>query len=210
MRYLLLIFMFISCDSLANKWQVLDTMQVCVTPKERLHLATSVGEAGDKYFRDPEVRQWWYILLCMESNFNPKAGPSSAGAVGIGQVMPQFAEEFARNCDVDPPVVDKLKDLDVGLALSACRFRDLIVKYDGHPMLSLAAYNAGPSSKAVKRVLSGEVRPMNKETLGYIAQASLLFENIKRLPSTRNLVDEFEMCHAEPFYERNQSWPYLD
>ena len=103
-----------------------------------------------KYGLDPDlfVRQ-----IEAESAFNPNA-VSSAGAIGLGQLMPATARELG----VDP------SDPDQNLEGAARYMRQQMDKF-GRPDLALAAYNAGPSRVAKL----GRV-PNITETQNYVAK----------------------------------------
>ena len=108
-------------------------------------------QTAQKYGLDPDmfVRQ-----IQAESAFNP-AAVSSAGAIGLGQLMPATAKELG----VDP--TDPVQNLE-----GAARYmKQLLGRYDGNQTLALAAYNAGMGN--VDK--AGGV-PNFKETQNYIAK----------------------------------------
>lgn len=94
-------------------------------------------------------------LVEAESSFRPGA-VSSAGAVGLMQVMPRTGS-FVHGGAVD--LGDPHINLDVGVRY----LRELLEIYDGDLELALAAYNAGPG--AVQRF--GGVPPY-RETRAYL------------------------------------------
>ena len=106
--------------------------------------------AAVKYGIDPDlfVRQ-----INAESAFNPNA-VSSAGAIGLGQLMPDTAKELG----VDPN--DPLQNLD-----GAARYMKQQLDRFGDPALALAAYNAGPS-----RVAKAQGVPNIEETQNYVSK----------------------------------------
>ncbi|MEP4627176.1 MAG: lytic transglycosylase domain-containing protein [Tateyamaria sp.] len=79
---------------------------------------------------------------------------SSAGAIGLGQLMPATA----RDLDVDPR--DPLQNLD-----GSARYLAMMLQQFGDPQLALAAYNAGPD--AVRRY--GGIPPY-RETQNHVAR----------------------------------------
>ena len=107
-------------------------------------------QTAQKYGLDPDmfVRQ-----IQAESAFNP-AAVSSAGAIGLGQLMPATAKELG----VDP--TDPVQNLE-----GAARYMKQQLDRFGDPALALAAYNAGPS-----RVAKAGGIPKITETQNYVAK----------------------------------------
>jgi len=119
-------------------------------------------QTAQKYGLDPDmfVRQ-----IQAESAFNP-AAVSSAGAIGLGQLMPATAKELG----VDP--TDPAQNLE-----GAARYmKQLLGRYDGNQTLALAAYNAGMGN--VDK--AGGV-PNFKETQNYIAK--IMGSNMAQQPT---------------------------
>ena len=107
-------------------------------------------QTAQKYGIDPDlfVRQ-----IQAESAFRPDA-VSSAGAIGLGQLMPATAKELG----VDPN--DPVQNLE-----GAARYMKQQLDRFGDPALALAAYNAGPS-----RVAKAGGVPNITETKNYVAK----------------------------------------
>jgi len=107
-------------------------------------------QTAQKYGIDPDlfVRQ-----IQAESAFRPDA-VSSAGAIGLGQLMPATAKELG----VDP--TDPAQNLE-----GAARYMKQQLDRFGDPALALAAYNAGPS-----RVAKANGVPNITETQNYVAK----------------------------------------
>jgi soluble lytic murein transglycosylase len=70
---------------------------------------------------------------------------SSAGAVGLMQVMPGTGAELARRLGPARFREDHLEVPEVNLHLGAAFYRDMSRRYDGELTLVLSAYNAGPA-----------------------------------------------------------------
>lgn len=88
-----------------------------------------------------------YLLLALarqESAFNPHA-TSSAGAMGLVQVMPSTAKATARKHRLPYRSRKQLHDVSVNLALGATYYAELLARFDNNRILATAAYNAGPS-----------------------------------------------------------------
>ncbi len=90
-------------------------------------------DAARKYGIDPAM---FLRLIQQESSFNPSA-VSPKGAIGLGQLMPDTAQELG----VDP--TDPMQNLE-----GAAKYLSQQLKRFGSPELALAAYNAGPTRVA--------------------------------------------------------------
>jgi soluble lytic murein transglycosylase-like protein len=95
-----------------------------------------------------------HAVVRAESAYNPKA-VSSAGAIGLMQLMPATAERYGVN-DIWNPTQN--------LRGGARYLRDLLEQFDDDLMLALAAYNAGEG--AVMRY--GNRIPPYPETRNYV------------------------------------------
>jgi soluble lytic murein transglycosylase-like protein len=88
----------------------------------------------------PDVPEYiLYGLLRSESFFRPDV-VSSAGAVGLAQLMPSTAEEIARGLGMKAYDLTKPGD---NVRMGSAHFADLIDGTGGRPMRAMFAYNAG-------------------------------------------------------------------
>ena len=78
-----------------------------------------------------------------ESRFSPGVS-SSAGAVGLLQLMPATAAELAGT----PLTADALTDPARNAQLGALYLKQLLGQWQGNPILMAASYNAGPGATA--------------------------------------------------------------
>jgi hypothetical protein len=122
--------------------------------------------------RDIETAKNFITLLAIESRFDVRA-KSSAGAIGLAQVIARFAPEFGSRCGL----VFESQDMDVpelNVTAGACQFKYLVEKH-GSTSLALVAYNAGTYSKSVKsmKVMSGV---SNLETANYVTKHTYVKE----------------------------------
>lgn len=92
--------------------------------------------------------QWLYGVMRKESAFKPDA-TSSAGALGLLQMMPGTAAMTARAAGQPAPSDDDLKNPAINVPLGALHLREVLDKSDGRWQMALAAYNAG--YRAVER-----------------------------------------------------------
>ena len=86
-----------------------------------------------------------YGVLRQESLYRPDA-ISSAGAVGLLQMLPETARRTARRAQHPVPRPADLLDPAINVRLGAAHLKELIDQFGGHVPLALAGYNAGPGA----------------------------------------------------------------
>ncbi len=96
---------------------------------------------------------WVYAVIRQESAFDPGIA-SHAGAVGLMQLMPPTAREVALKTGLAGSEQLNLTDPALNISLGAAYLAEMQRRFDGHPLLASAAYNAGPT--AVSRWLPEE------------------------------------------------------
>jgi hypothetical protein len=117
-------------------------------------LAARIYDAALRAGLDPGLA---FEIVRIESRFNPRA-VSSAGAIGLTQVMPRTAAFY------DSTITRLgLFDPDANLRIGFRFFRDLLARYDGDLRIALLAYNRGP--QRVGELISRGTNPGN----GYAA-----------------------------------------
>jgi hypothetical protein len=125
-------------------------------------LTAQIYDAALRAGLDPALA---FEVVRIESRFNPRA-VSSAGAIGLTQVMPKTALFY------DSTVTAKhLFDPDTNLRIGFRFLRDLLARYEGDLRLALLAYNRGPQrvgdllargtdpSNGYERAIMGAYRP---------------------------------------------------
>ena len=69
---------------------------------------------------------------------------SSAGAIGLMQLMPATARLVARHLGLKGFKNSDVLDVDTNILLGTNYLREMLDRLDGQPLLASAAYNAGP------------------------------------------------------------------
>lgn len=127
-------------------------------PKGKFLYEAPIAAAAKKYGLDPKVLEG---LIKTESNFDPSAR-SSAGAVGIAQLMPQYFPNAGKN-----PFAD-IDDAAKHLATLKAHFAKNGASGDDDAMyLALAAYNAGESRVRGSNLMKSGGQPLADETADY-------------------------------------------
>jgi soluble lytic murein transglycosylase-like protein len=157
-------------------------------PRAYLVAVRSVGNAVPEHLL--------YGLLRSESFFRPDV-VSSAGAIGLAQLMPATAAELARGLGMTSY---NLKNPSDNLRLGSRNFAELIDETGGRPLRAMFAYNAGRGR--LRRWLSdGEGLPDDilleslsiEETRQYgrnILQASVMYGELYNGMKAASIVDE--------------------
>jgi soluble lytic murein transglycosylase len=91
-----------------------------------------------------------YAVMRQESLYRADAS-SSAGALGLMQLLPTTARRAARRWGLKEPARADLLQPSVNVAVGAGELKSLLDRFDGQTLLATAAYNAGPG--AVQRWL---------------------------------------------------------
>lgn len=100
-----------------------------------------VREAADVHGLDPYLVA---AVIRRESAFNPSVS-SSAGAIGLMQIMPQTGRGLARSAGLSTFHPEMLRQPDLNVRLGVGYLASLMDRFAGDIPLVLSAYNAGPS-----------------------------------------------------------------
>jgi soluble lytic murein transglycosylase-like protein len=114
-----------------------------------------IREAAEKYHLDPALIR---SVMHTESAFNPIA-VSTAGAMGLMQLMPEIADAYG---------VDDVFDPRQNIMAGARLLRELLDQHRGNLVLTIASYNAGPSAIAKH----GNRVPPFRETQNYVKRVT--------------------------------------
>lgn len=148
-----------------------------LSPTRREVLSHLLPYVADQVFQDPKHKEYWIALIGVESGYNSDAA-SNKGAVGLGQLLPQYVNDFSALCGMGDATATDARDDFTNAYLSACLFKNLIAKHDGSVPLALISYNAGPNSSSVTAAKKGHA-PTNKETSDYLAKVWLQRDQLK-------------------------------
>ena len=107
-----------------------------------------------------------HALTRQESEFNPTI-VSSAGAMGLMQLLPSTAKEVARSHDIKFDK-KKLSEPSYNLQLGSAFLHRLISSYNGSYVMALAAYNAGPGRVRQWVAQFGDPRDKNVDPIDWI------------------------------------------
>jgi soluble lytic murein transglycosylase len=116
---------------------------------------------------------WVYGLIRQESRFIAGAR-SSAGAMGLMQIMPATARWVAKKIGLGRLRPAEVSDVDTNIQLGSHYLKFVLQDLDEHPLLASAAYNAGPGrarqwcgEKPLEGAIYAETIPFN-ETRDYV------------------------------------------
>ena len=114
------------------------------------------------YSKDGVDKALTLSLIRQESVFN-KAAISTAGAMGLMQIMPHVAKQTAKNIGIKYHKNKLTSDPIFNTKLGVNHMQELLEKYNNSYILSIAAYNAG--AKAVNKWIenNGDPRLMKTE-----------------------------------------------
>ena len=119
-------------------------------------------------------------LIRQESRFDRQA-QSSAGALGLMQLMPRTARSVARSMGLSESSRRLTSSAAHNIALGSRYLDDLIERYDGSYLLAVAAYNGGPRN--VARWIAANGDPRHDADVDIIDWIEMI-----PIPETRNYV----------------------
>ncbi|MEC4813793.1 MAG: transglycosylase SLT domain-containing protein [Scytonema sp. PMC 1069.18] len=143
-------------------------------------------------------------LMRQESRFEPKIR-SSAGAVGLMQVLPDTAKWIAPQIKADSKKID-LENPDYNIKMGTWYLVHTHEQYGDNSMLAIASYNAGPGNVAkwLKTLPQQDVDEFVEtipfgETKNYVRQVFGNYWNYLRLynPEMSQLVAKYSSVHPQ-------------
>lgn len=126
--------------------------------KNKAKYAPIIAQAASKHQVDPKLL---HAVIQTESAYRAKA-VSTAGAVGLMQLMPATAERYGVTSRIDP-----VQNVNGGTRY----LKDLLQMFNSNLSLAVAAYNAGEN--AVKKYNNSI--PPYPETRNYVKQVLALY-----------------------------------
>ena len=145
-----------------------------LSPIERQLTAQTLVSIANNSLDTLDQKKDWIRVIGIESAFDNNA-KSTVGAIGLGQIMPQYVKEFGKYCGMKDIRESDANNFLVNATLSACVWHKMLDTVPDHSViLALSAYNSGPSSSSTKNIRKlGSAVP---ETANYITKFSYLRE----------------------------------
>jgi len=132
-------------------------------PKKRERFEKQIEAAAKANKIDPALI---HAVIAAESGYNPFAR-SSAGAVGLMQLMPKTAKRFGAKNRLDPA-----QNIKAGVRY----LRTLMNLFDNDLELALAAYNAGENAV----IRAGNRIPPYPETMTYVPRVLKYYKQYRK------------------------------
>ena len=98
----------------------------------------------DQYASAANISATWAYGIARSESLFMRDVRSSAGAVGLMQLMPATGRSVARTIQLHYSGLSTLTDPDANIRLGTTYLGRMADRYDGHRVLATAAYNAGP------------------------------------------------------------------
>jgi len=182
--------------------------------------AASVGEYDDlslryplpydstfrRHAEDASISPTWAYGVARSESLFMRDVRSSAGAIGLMQLMPATGRDVAKDIQLPFSGLDTLTDPDSNIRLGTTYLAQMAERYGGNQVLATAAYNAGPHRVDAWLPKTGTIDariwieniPFN-ETRGYVRRvlaADTIF-HWRMTGETRRLSDELLVVRAE-------------
>ena len=127
----------------------------------KLRFPTPHREALRPILKEQDIDEAWvYGIIRQESRFLADVR-SSAGAMGLMQLMPNTAKWVAKQLGITDFKQNLITQIDTNLRLGTYYLKHVLTTLDNQPLLASAAYNAGPGRakrwRDNDRILEGSI-----------------------------------------------------
>ncbi len=159
-----------AAETLADKGDYHGALKVSKrASKQELFLTKQSYPTITKQLKDINFVEWALIhaLIRQESMFNPKAN-SHAGAKGLMQLMPATAREVAKKNNMKYSSAWLTQKPQYNMFLGSSYIDELLNRFDGDYVLSIASYNAGPGRVNSWLRVFGDPRDENIDVIDWI------------------------------------------
>jgi soluble lytic murein transglycosylase len=153
-----------------------------LSPKQRSLILRTIEKSAEEFDLEPALIK---AVVKAESDFNPMA-VSSAGAMGLMQLMPSTASRWS----VDDPL-DPVKNIWGGVRY----LKYLLDLFDGHLPLAIAAYHAGE-----ERVQQHQNIPPIPATQEYVHRVLKYYKKFQGVKPTRTIIYKVSLPTGEMIY----------
>lgn len=109
-----------------------------------LRYPTPYTQAFEKHANEANIQHSWALGIARSESLFMRDIRSSAGAIGLMQLMPETARRTARDVNLKYAGLVTLTDPDSNIRLGTAYLRKMLERFDNHQVLATAAYNAGP------------------------------------------------------------------
>ncbi|MBT8098116.1 MAG: transglycosylase SLT domain-containing protein [Gammaproteobacteria bacterium] len=100
--------------------------------------------AFEQYAGTASISPTWAYGIARSESLFMRDIRSSAGAIGLMQLMPATGRAVARDIKLRYAGLDTLTDHEKNIRLGTAYLGQMVQRFDGNPVLATAAYNAGP------------------------------------------------------------------
>ena len=109
-----------------------------------LRYPTPYAAEFEKHANGSNIQRSWALGIARSESLFMRDIRSSAGAIGLMQLMPDTARHTARDVNLKYAGLVTLTDPDSNIRLGTAYLRKMLERFDNNQVLATAAYNAGP------------------------------------------------------------------
>jgi soluble lytic murein transglycosylase len=151
-------------DAVVRYFDTADKMQAAILASRwgwhsrAIAAAASVGEYDDlalrypmpfnetflEYSEDASISPTWAYGVARSESLFMRDVRSSAGAIGLMQLMPATGKDVAQRINLPYSGLDTLTNPDSNIRLGTTYLGEMVERFGGNRVLATAAYNAGP------------------------------------------------------------------